>query len=65
MAYKRATDKPVQDDAQEQDLGAQEYREGTVRGHAGTEATSRSARHTPIDPYSIAYAWNLGLPLEL
>ena len=28
----------------------------TARGHAGTEASSRSAHRAPIEPYSIAYA---------
>ena len=61
---------PIQDDMQKPDLGArviiiQVLGNKTARGHAGTEVLSRSARHTPIDPYSVTYACNLGLPLEL
>jgi len=55
---------------QKPDLGArviiiQVLGNKTARGHAVTEVSSRSARHTPIDPYSVTYACNLGLPLEL
>ena len=55
------TVKPTQDGAQEPDSEArviiiQVLSNKTVRGHAGTEASSRSAYHTPIDPYSITYA---------
>ena len=53
--------KPVQDSAQEPNSGArviitQVLCNKTARGHAGTEASSRSAHHAPIDPYSITYA---------
>ena len=61
---------PVQDDTQKPDSVArviiiQVLGNKTARGHASTEASSRLARHTPIDPYSVTYACNLGLPLEL
>ena len=53
--------KLVRDDAQVPNSGArviitQVLCNKTARGHAGTEASSRSARHAPIDPYSITYA---------
>jgi len=55
------TVKPIQDGAQEPDSEArviiiQVLSNKTARGHAGTEASSRSAHHAPIDPYSITYA---------
>ena len=55
------TVKPVQDSAQEPNSGArviitQVPCNKTARGHSGTEASSRSARHAPIDPYSVTYA---------
>jgi len=64
------TVEPIQDDTQKPDSVArviiiQVLGNKMARGHAGTEVSSRSARHTPIDPYSITYACNLGLPLEL
>jgi len=62
--YKRATDKPVQDGAQEQDLGAHVIIIRVPR-QDGSEASSGSARHTPIDPYSVAYVCTLDLSLEL
>jgi hypothetical protein len=34
-------------------------------GHAGTEVSTRSARHTPMDPYYVAYVCTLDLSLEL
>jgi len=58
---------PVQDDTQKPDSVArviiiQVLGNKTARGHAGMEASSRSASHTSIDPYSVTYACNLGLP---
>jgi len=55
------TVKPVQDSVQEPNLGAhviitQVLCNKIARGHAGMEASSRSARHAPIDPYSVTYA---------
>jgi len=55
------TVKPVQDSAQEPNSGArviitQVLCNKTARDHAGTEASSRTARHDPIDPYSVTYA---------
>ena len=55
------TVEPIQDDMQKPDLGArviiiQVLGNKMARGHAGTEVSSRSARHTPIDPNSITYA---------
>jgi len=67
--YKHATHKSVQDGTQERDSGARviiiKAQDGMARGHAGTEALSRSARHTSIDPYSVAYTCTLDLSLEL
>jgi len=70
MTYKRAHGKPTQDDAQKRDSVArviiiQVLGNKMARGHAGTEASSRSACHAPIDPYSVTYTSNLGLLLEL
>ena len=53
--------KLVRDDAQVPNSGArviitQVLCNKTARGHAGTEASSRSARHAPIDPYAVTYA---------
>jgi len=61
---------PIQDGTQKPDSVArviiiQVLGNKTARGHTSTEASSRSARHTSIDPYSVAYACNLWLPLEL
>ena len=55
------TVKPIQDSAQEPNSEArviitQVLSNKTARGHASTEAMSRSAHHAPIDPYSITYA---------
>jgi len=55
------TVKPIQDGAQKPDSGARviitrALSNKTARGHAGTEASSRSAHHDPIDPYYITYA---------
>jgi hypothetical protein len=55
------TVKPIQDSAQELDSEArviitQALSNKTARGHAVTEASSRSAHHAPIDPYSITCA---------
>jgi len=55
------TVKPVEDSAQELNSGAcviitQILCNKTARGHAGTEASSTSACHAPIDPYSVTYA---------
>jgi len=55
------TVKPVQDSAKELNSGArviitQVLWNKTAQGHAGTEASCRSALHAPIDPYSITYA---------
>ena len=36
-----------------------------ARDHAGTEASSRSARYTSIDPYYDSYTCTLGPSLEL
>ena len=52
--------KPILDDVQEPNSEAcaiitKVLRNKIAQGHAGTEASSRSARHTPIEPYSIAY----------
>ena len=52
---------PVQDSVQEPNSEARVIitkvlSNKTARGHAGTEASSRSAHHAPIDPYSITYA---------
>jgi len=46
-------------------LSSSRCQDKTARGHAGTEASSRSARRIPIDPYSDAYTCTLGLYLEL
>jgi len=55
------SDKPIQDSAQEPNSEArviiiQVLSNKTARGHAGTEASSRSVHHAPIDPYSVTYA---------
>jgi len=67
--YKHATDKPIHDGAQERNSGARviiiRVQDKTARGHAGTEASSGSAHHTSIDPYSVAYTCTLDLSLEL
>jgi len=61
---------PIQDGMQKPDLVAraiiiQGLGNKMALSHAGMEASSRSARHAPIDPYSVTYACNLGLPMEL
>jgi len=53
--------KPIQGDAQEPNSEActiitKVPSNKTARGHASTEASSRSAHHTPIDPYFLTYA---------